>query len=215
MVLRPVLLALTLAAAASSASALAAGDDTLDPRRRAQLDGGSVAERRAALVWLAEHGSQSDTAAVVPRLQDADGHVRALAELTLWSMWLHSGDGQADGWMSEGNTLLSAGQLAAAIAAFTRIVERLPEFAEGYNKRATALYLRGDHEGSLADIAATLKRNPSHFGALSGAGLCLLKLDRPAEALFYFDRALAVNPNMEGIKAMAEALRSSIPHNRA
>jgi tetratricopeptide (TPR) repeat protein len=215
MVLRTVVLAFMLTAAPFAASALAAGGGALDAQRRAQLEGGTVAERTAVLVWLAEHGSPSDTAVVLPRLQDGDGEVRTLAELTLWSMWLRSGDAQADAWMSEGNALLSAGDLDAAIAAFTRIVERLPEFAEGYNKRATALYLRGDYEGSLVDIAATLKRTPSHFGALSGAGLCLVKLDRPADALFYFDRALAVNPNMDGVKAMAEALRGTLRRSRA
>ncbi len=212
--LRTVVLAMTLTAILAPA-VLAAGAGVLDAQRRAQLNGGNVAERTAVLAWLAEHGTNLDTAAVVPRLADGEERIRVLAEMTLWAMWLRSGDAQADAWMAEGNALLSQGQVDAAIADYTRIVERLPEFAEGYNKRATARYLRGDFEASLKDIAFVVKFNPSHFGALSGAGLCLVKLGRMEEALFYFDRALAVNPNMDGIKAMAEALRSSIPHGRA
>ena len=202
----PGLLALTLWAESGG---------TFDAKRRAQLESGNAAERGDVLAWLAEHGSQSDTAAVILRLRDADGRMRVLAEQTLWSMWMHSGNNQADAWLGEGSALMAAGLLDAAVAAFTRIVEHVPAFAEGYNKRATALYLRGDFEASLIDIADTLKRNPSHFGALSGAGLCLMKLGRPEEALFYFDRALAVNPNLEGIKAMAEELRTGRQRSRA
>jgi tetratricopeptide (TPR) repeat protein len=67
----------------------------------------------------------------------------------------------------------------------------------------------GDYLHSLADVDATLKANPEHFGALSGAGLCLLRLSRPEEALQYFDRALSVNPNMDSIRFMAEQLRKA------
>lgn len=196
-------------------AALGAGSDVLDAQRRVELNSGTAAQRSAVLAWLAEHGTQTETDAVVPRLKDTDGAIRALAETTLWSMWLHSGDTQADSWMDEGQLLLSGGDFAGATALFTRIVERLPDFAEGYNKRATALYLAGDYEGSLKDIAEVLKRNPAHFGALSGAGLCLLKLGRPQEALFYFERGLQVNPNMEGIRSMTDALRAHAPRERA
>lgn len=192
-----------------------AGPGALDPQRRAELEGGTAAQRAEVLAWLAEHGSQDDTAAVVPRLRDADETVRQVAELTLWAMWLRSGDEQADAWMKEGMALMSAGALEASIRAFSQVILRLPNFAEGYNKRATALYLNGDFEASLRDIAATLRLNPEHFGALSGAGLCLMRLQRLEEAQFYFERALAVNPNMDGVRAMLQALRANSPRRGA
>jgi tetratricopeptide (TPR) repeat protein len=215
MMTRVTVLALVFIACMVTQEGWAGGSGVLDAERRTQLNAGTAIQRSEVLVWLAEHGSQADTESVVPRLRDADGKVRQLAELTLWSMWLHSGDGQVDAWMNEAQLLMSSGDFHASVRVLTQVVERAPDFAEGYNKRATALYLAGKFEASLQDIAAVLKRNPSHFGALSGAGLCLLKLARPQEALFYFERGLEVNPNMEGIRGMVEGLRANAPRPNA
>ncbi|HEX7927884.1 MAG TPA: tetratricopeptide repeat protein [bacterium] len=215
MILRFAVPAMVLIACMVTQGGLAADRSVLDSERRAQLNAGNAAQRSEVLVWLAEHGSQSDTESVVPRLKDMDARVRQLAELTLWSMWLHSGDEQVDTWMNEAQVLMSSGDFEGAISVFTQVVQRSPSFAEGYNKRATALYLNGDFDASLKDIAAVLKINPSHFGALSGAGLCLLKLERPQEALFYFECGLEVNPNMDGIRSMVESLRRASPRPSA
>ncbi len=59
-----------------------------------------------------------------------------------------------------------------------------------------------------------VKRNPSHFGALSGYGQIYLKLDQPEKALGYFERALAVNPNMEQVQAVIGELRALVREKR-
>ena len=51
-----------------------------------------------------------------------------------------------------------------------------------------------------------IKRNPSHFGALSGYGQIYMRLDQPEKALEYFRRALEVNPNLDGVQFMVEKL---------
>src|SRR5205823_6190534 len=83
---------------------------------------------------------------------------------------------------------------------------RRPEFAEGWNKRATVYYLLGEYAKSLADCDEVLKRNPYHFGALSGYGMIYLQLDQPTRALEYFERALAVNPNLSSVQEAADKL---------
>jgi tetratricopeptide (TPR) repeat protein len=45
-----------------------------------------------------------------------------------------------------------------------------------------------------------LKRNPRHFGALSGAGMVHLALEQYEDAQRSFRRALEVNPNMVGVE---------------
>jgi tetratricopeptide (TPR) repeat protein len=99
---------------------------------------------------------------------------------------------------------------AAALVAFDRTVTLAPGFAQGWNKRATVLYLLGQYEQSLLDCDKVLELEPRHFGALSGMGLIYMALDEPELALEAFERALAVDPTMPGPRHNAEALRQSI-----
>ena len=66
-----------------------------------------------------------------------------------------------------------------AIEHFTALVDHAPEFAEGYNARATAYFQNGQYGPSLEDIRQTLMLNPRHFGAMSGLALILEELGRP------------------------------------
>ena len=96
----------------------------------------------------------------------------------------------------------------SAIATFTRIIEMKPEFAEGWNKRATVYFLVGDYRHSLTDCDEVMRRNPYHFGALAGYGQIYLHLDDYEKSLEYFRRALAVNPNLEGVRTLIDALET-------
>ncbi|MEK7837740.1 MAG: tetratricopeptide repeat protein, partial [candidate division NC10 bacterium] len=102
----------------------------------------------------------------------------------------------------------------AAIEAFTKIIDQKPDFAEGWNKRATIYYLIGEYEKSLKDCDEVMKRNPSHFGALAGYGQIYLQLGKPERALEYFQRALDVNPNMEQVEAAVEQLKALVIQKR-
>ena len=83
-----------------------------------------------------------------------------------------------------------------------------PEFAEAWNKRATVLYFSGRLRESLADCDEVIKRNPIHFGALAGYGQIYSGLAEAEKALEYFEKALAVNPNLLGVAANVQALRA-------
>ena len=91
---------------------------------------------------------------------------------------------------------------------FTRVVERQTEFAEGWNKRATVRYVRQNFIGSIADCQETLARNPNHFGAAAGQGLCHMSLGEFREAAVCFRRALEIHPHLNAVRqnlALAEA----------
>ena len=88
----------------------------------------------------------------------------------------------------------------------TAIIGRKPDFAEGWNKRATLYYSIGEYQKSLRDCDEVIKRNPLHFGALAGYGLIYVQLDQPDRALEYFKRALKINPNMQGVANNIELL---------
>lgn len=164
--------------------------------------------RQLGVGHLAETGVMSDVPALLTALEDNDAEVRAGSERAIWAIWSRSGDPEVDLLFAQGAEHLAYRRLPESVEVFTRIIERKPEFAEGWNKRATALYLAGDLDASAADCDEVLKRNPSHFGALSGYGLISLQRGQLEASLGYFEQALALNPNMPGVRANIEAIRA-------
>lgn len=157
-----------------------------------------AAARLAGVERLADIGLMIDAAAVLDRLADADPRVRIVAESSIWKIWSRSGDPQIDELFAQGVQQMQGSTLDDALTTFNEIVRRKPEFAEGWNKRATIYFLLGQNDKSLQDCDEVFKRNPRHFGALSGAGQIHLQLGNPRRALEFFRRAVEVNPNLEG-----------------
>jgi len=173
-----------------------------------------VEARRGAAKTLAEAGTMADAPALLGALRDADPRVRELAERALWEIWSRSGNDEVDHLLRAGVVEMQHGQLEASVDTFTEVIRRQPDFAEGWNKRATVYYLIGEYRKSAADCDEVLKRNPSHFGALSGYGMIWLRLDEPARALERFEQALAVNPNLDSIRETIDALRTLMIQQR-
>jgi tetratricopeptide (TPR) repeat protein len=65
----------------------------------------------------------------------------------------------------------------------------------------------GDFDQSLKDCDEVIKRNPQHFGALSGYGMIYLRLGDLENALAYFERALEINPNLKGVEESIRLIR--------
>jgi tetratricopeptide (TPR) repeat protein len=172
------------------------------------LKTGSAAEKLKALELLARLGEMPAMPALVQALRDEDVQVRAAVQNTMWAIWLRSGDDEIDALMVEGVHHMEAEQYGEAIEIFSQMIARAPKFAEAYNKRATVYYLMLEFEKSIADIHRTLELNPVHFGALSGMGLCYLGLDEPRKALEWFERAVAVNPNLDAIQHYIERIKA-------
>jgi tetratricopeptide (TPR) repeat protein len=112
----------------------------------------------------------------------------------IWRLWLQSGRPDLDTAMQQAINLMNNGLSALAMASLDDMVGRAPDWAEAWNKRATALFLLGEYDRSLADIDRVLALEPRHFGALAGLGLIRIEKGEPREALAAYRRALAVNP---------------------
>jgi tetratricopeptide (TPR) repeat protein len=180
----------------------------------ALANGRDVEARRGAVSALADAGTMADAPALLDALRDSDSRVRALAERALWEIWSRSGNDDVDHLLRAGIVEMQHGQLEASIDTFSEVIRRQPDFAEGWNKRATVYYLVGEYRKSAADCDEVLKRNPSHFGALSGYGMIWLRLDEPARALERFEQALAVNPNLDSVRETIDALRTLLIQQR-
>ncbi len=175
-------------------------------RAHAALQGGDVDARRNAIVQLAKAGSMADAPGLHRALRDEDEMVRAMAEQALWLIWSRSNDPRVDELFADGLELMNGGQLKKAIDVFSKIIAAKPDFAEGWNKRATLYYLVGDLQRSLADCDEVIKRNPQHFGALSGYGQIYVQMGELDKALEYFRRALEANPNMQGVRVNIDGI---------
>jgi tetratricopeptide (TPR) repeat protein len=209
-----------LAAVLLAVTALAGVGDaqTRSPltREQALADIGKpdVETRRQAAAWLGEVGTMADAPVLLAALSDADEVVRALAEHSVWQVWSRSGDAETDHLLQIGIEQMGRHEGPAAVSTFTAVIQRRPDFAEGWNKRATVYFLMGEYEKSLQDCDEVMKRNPSHFGALAGYGQIYLQLDQPARALPYFRKALRVNPNLRGVAQIIPQLERALMERR-
>ena len=95
-------------------------------------------------------------------------------------------------------------------AANTALTDHAPEFAEGWNARATAFYLMNQYGLSVADIQRTPVLNPRHFGAMSGLGAILEQTGRLKDALTVYTRALEIHPHQPGVIEAVERLNAEV-----
>ncbi len=128
-------------------------------------------------------------------------------EDAIWRVWMMSGNGSVDAEMLRGLHAMAQEDNETALEAFERVVAMQPDFAEGWNKRATVNYLLGRFDESVIDIQKTLALEPRHFGALSGLGLINLALGRDRQALEAFEAALRIHPHMPGADGHIRELR--------
>ena len=142
------------------------------------------------------------------QLKEVSGPAEAApATRQIWAIWLEVSDRAVGSLLQNGIDDMSRGDHRAALAAFDKVVAMAPEFAEGWNKRATIHYFLGNLDQSLNDIARTPELEPRHFGALSGRGLVYTRLDDLERALLSFEAAVAINPQGVGPRINAEAIR--------
>jgi tetratricopeptide (TPR) repeat protein len=97
-----------------------------------------------------------------------------------------------------------------ALAVLDVIVAKKPDFAEGWNKRATVLYIIGDLDGSMADIGKVLALEPRHFGAISGIGLIQAAKGNKAAALEAYRKVIEIYPLSQGAIQSIESLEKEV-----
>jgi tetratricopeptide (TPR) repeat protein len=178
------------------------------------LSSADVQTRRDAVGRLGELGTMADAKLLVKTLRDPDEDVRDLAQQAMWQIWSRSGDSEVDRLYQAGVQQMTLGEVQQGIATFTRIIELKPDFAEGWNKRATLYFIVGDLRKSLADCDEVMKRNPYHFGALAGYAQIYFRLEYYERALEYSRRALEINPNMSTVRQNIRVIERLIAQRR-
>ena len=125
----------------------------------------------------------------------------------IWEIWRESGNPEINALMQAGVSEMQTGRLRRAVDLFDQIIEMAPEFAEGWNKRATVYFFLREFEKSAQDVRKTLMLEPRHFGATAGLGLIFLELNYYDSALEAFEKALKINPHLTGPKLQIKRLK--------
>jgi len=113
----------------------------------------------------------------------------------IWNIWSIADNQETQIMFDEANQFMDVGELDNAIELFTKVVKQSPEFAEGWNKRATVYFLKGELNKSISDIEKTLNLEPRHFGALDGLAEIYLMQDDLVGAAVIYRRILEIIPS--------------------
>ena len=124
----------------------------------------------------------------------------------IWQRWTANDDPAVSQLMQTGIRALNYSTYRRALQSFDRVIEMAPEFAEGWNKRATLYYHIKEYRRSIDDIKETLRLEPRHFGAWSGLGLVSIAQENYSGALAAFKKALSINPHIANIRRYVQKL---------
>lgn len=161
-------------------------------------------------ICLPAIADEAEVEALFEGLKTADPRSSAQIETRLYEIWSQSGSASIDLLLERGRKAMEEGDTSLAIEHFSAMIDHAPEFAEGYNARATAFYLEGRFGLSLNDIQETLARNPRHFGAIGGLALILEELGRPEDALAAWRQVELIHPNREGLSDAIRRLERQV-----
>jgi tetratricopeptide (TPR) repeat protein len=154
--------------------------------QQAALPGKTLAEKRSAR--LDELFSQ------LKRETNAMKASRIASQIQ--TQWLNSGSASIDLMMGWASKAMEDKKYSVALDFLDQVIVMKPDYAEGWNRRATLNYVMNDYGRAMADIQKTLTLEPRHFGAMAGMASILKETGRKEAALGAFERVLNVYPMM-------------------
>ena len=163
----------------------------------------------------ADHNGSRDHASLDRLFADlavaaSDDESQAIVQ-DIWAYWLIDTDDSMNiRMMRNGIGLMQMMDLRNAEDTFTRVINRDENFTEAWNKRATIRYMMGNFDGSESDIAEVLKREPRHFGALSGLAMINIKRGDLQTALTLYENILLIHPRNRDALTLIPELRKTL-----
>lgn len=152
---------------------------------------------------MAPLSGSADTSRVdelLDRLADPELRNWDVTEREIYLLWSRSGSASADYLLQQGRDAMESGDMAAAYNHLTALTDHAPEFAEGWNARATLFFQMNRYGPSIADIQRVLALEPRHFGALTGLGMMLEEMGLYDEAVDALNLAIEIHPHREDIR---------------
>jgi Tfp pilus assembly protein PilF len=102
----------------------------------------------------------------------------------------------AEFYLKRGEDFSGVHQYDRAIADFTTAIRLKPDYAEAYNDRGFAYYLKGDAERAIADYTRATELRPNYPKAYNSRGVAYMAHGYgAAKSVPDFDRAIALKPD--------------------
>ena len=144
------------------------------------------------------------------RLRTAEpSEVNAIERLILLA-WSDPGSPDLRAVFRQGQIALAQGDFLESVRQFSKLIDRAPDFAEGWNARATTYFLMNQFNHSIADIGMTLQLNPRHFGAMNGLAMILERVEDHEGALAVNRELLSIHPTRRGVEQAIKRLEAKI-----
>jgi len=131
-------------------------------------------------------------------------------ESQIQDIWSDPGSDSIDLLMNRAREAMNEDEYDIALIHLDDGVDLAPEFAEGWNRRATLFYLMKRYDDAVVDIEKAVVLEPRHFGAWSGLGLIFLDIGNKEGALKAYEKALEANPHLEGLGDKIKELKPDV-----
>ena len=163
------------------------------------LMSGCAAAQEAPLSAAQQREVQLDS--LFGELRGSQGADAQALTARIWEVWAKPVSATAEVLLAESNSAMAAKEYDVARSVLDKLIAAYPDLSEGYNRRATLLFVTGKYDESLKDIEKVLDLEPRHFGALAGRGMIYQKQQKWSQALAAFEQALKINPGLADVKA--------------
>ncbi|WP_432286402.1 hypothetical protein SLT36_06660 [Aminobacter sp. BA135] len=128
----------------------------------------------------------------------------------IWEAWYRSGSASVDLMMLWAQQALEAKKFDVALDFLDQVVTLQPQYAEGWNRRATVHFMMGNFRKSMTDIERTLELEPRHFGALSGMAQIMAATNHNELALQAWQRVLVIYPMLRNAQNEVSRLEEEL-----
>lgn len=158
----------------------------------------------------AQTAPDTNESELLAALAVADPKEARQVDRQLQRLWSQSGSAAMDLLLERGRDALKDNDVPGAIEHLTALTDHAPDFAEGWNVRASAYFHAELYGPALADLERALVLNPNNYDAILGLGAILEILGDPKGAYLAYEKAQAIHPHHEDITNALDRLRPEI-----
>jgi tetratricopeptide (TPR) repeat protein len=124
--------------------------------------------------------------------------------------WSRSGSDTADLLMKRAGLAMIGEDAALAAELAEKALVLAPNWAEGWSRRAFALYALDDRAGALKDLERALSLEPRHYTSLTALGHIMSASEQPKKALSAYRRAKALHPFLSELDTRINRLKPDV-----